>query len=99
MDKNNLSEDDKWKIYLHYYAVQLGLKHSFHIVDKTPLNPTKHNGVEIHWTVGRGKPDKEFGNIALYYLWKYMKILSFDKFNEEKIQDWYWRFENEFNHK
>ena len=99
MDKNNLSEDDKWKIYLHYYTVQLGLKHSFHIVDKTPLNPTKHNGVEIHWTVGRGKPDKEFGNIALYYLWKDMKILSFDKFNEEKIQDWYWRFENEFNHK
>lgn len=99
MNKNNLSEDDKWKIYFHYCSIQLGLKYSLHIVDKTPLNPTKHNGVEVHWTVGRGKPDKEFGNIAIYYLWKDLEVLSFDEFDEEKIQDWYWRFENEFNHK
>jgi len=75
------------------------LKYSLHIVDKTPLNPSKHNGFEIHWTVGRGKPDKEFGNIAIYYLWKDMKLLSFDEFQKERIYDWYWKFGDEINHK
>ena len=95
---DNLTDEDRWKIYFHYCSVQLGLKYSLHIVDKTPLNPTKHNGVEIHWSVGRGKPDKEFGNIAIYYLWKDMKLLSFDEFQKERIYDWYWKF-GEINHK
>ena len=99
MNKNNFSEDDKWKIYFHYYSVHVSLKYSFQIVDKTPLKPMKHENKEIHWTVGRGKPDKEFGNIALYYLWKDLKALSFDEFQKEKIYDWYWRFEDEINHK
>lgn len=92
----NITDEDRWKIYFHYCSVQLGLKYSLHIVDKTPLKPSKHNNEEIHWTVGRGKPDKEFGNIAIYYLWKNLKVLSFDEFNKERIYDWYWRFENEF---
>lgn len=96
---DNLTDEDRWKIYFHYCSVQLGLKYSLHIVDKTPLNPTKHNGVEIHWSVGRGKPDKEFGNIAIYYLWKDMKFLSFDEFLKERIYDWYWKFADEINHK
>jgi len=96
MDKKNLSDDDRWKIYFHYYSVQLGLKYRFEIVDKTPLNPTKHDGKEISWTHGRGKPDKDFGNIALYYLWKDLQILSFEDFQKERIYDWLWRFEEKF---
>jgi len=88
----------KLSIYFHYCAVQFALKHSFQVVDKTPLKPMKHENKEIHWTVGRGKPDKEFGNIALYYLWKNLNPISFEDFQKERIYDWYWRFENELSH-
>jgi len=43
-------------------------------------------------------PDKEFGNIALYYLWKNHNPIPFEDFQKERIYDWYWRFENELSH-
>jgi hypothetical protein len=89
----------KLKIYFHYYAVQVALKYSFQVVDKAPVKPLLHGKKEILWTEGRGKPDKEFENIALYYLWKDLKALSFDEFQKERIYDWYWRFADEINHK
>jgi hypothetical protein len=88
----------KLSIYFHYCAVQFAIKHSFHVVDKTPLNPSSHNGQMISWKHGRGEPDKEFGNIALYYLWKNHNPISFEDFQKERIYDWYWRFENELSH-
>ena len=88
----------KLSIYFHYYAVHLGLKHGFHVVDKTTCKPSSHNGHEIHWRHGRGEPDKEFGNIALYFLWKDLKPLSFEDFQKEMIYDWHWRFEKDFSH-
>jgi hypothetical protein len=88
----------KLKIYFHYCAVQFSIKHSFHVVDKTPENLTSHNGQVIPWKHGRSEPDKEFGNIALYYLWKNHNPISFEDFQKERIYDWYWRFENELSH-
>ena len=88
----------KLSIYFHYCAVQFAIKHSFQVVDKTPLNPYSHNGQMIHWKHGRSEPDKEFGNIALYYLWKNHNPISFEEFQKERIYDWYWRFENELSH-
>lgn len=88
----------KLSIYFHYCAIQFAIKHSFQVVDKTPLNPYSHNGQIIPWKHGRGEPDKEFGNIALYYLWKNHNPISFEDFQKERIYDWYWRFENELSH-
>lgn len=88
----------KLEIYFHYYAVHLGLKHSFQIVDKTPDKPSSHNGQMISWKHGRGEPDKEFGNIALYYLWKDCEALSFEEFQKERIYEWAWKFEKDFIH-
>ena len=82
----------KLSIYFHYYAIQMAIKHSFQVVDKTPLNPSSH------WKHGRSEPDKEFGNIALYYLWKDCKALSFEEFQKERIYDWIWKFEKDFSH-
>ena len=88
----------KLSIYFHYCAVQFSIKNSFQVVDKTPLNPSSHNGQMIHWKHGRSEPDKEFGKIALYYLWKNHNPISFEDFQKERIYDWYWRFENELSH-
>jgi hypothetical protein len=88
----------KLSIYFHYYAIQMAMKYSFQIVDKTPEKPSSHNGQVISWKHGRGEPDKEFGNIALYYLWKDCKALSFEEFQKERIYDWIWKFEKDFSH-
>jgi hypothetical protein len=88
----------KLSIYFHYYAVQMSIKHSFQIVDKTPEKQSSHNGQVIPWKHGRGEPDKDFGNIALYYLWKDCKSLSFEEFQKERIYDWVCKFEKDFTH-
>ena len=54
----------KLEIYFHYYAVQMSIKHSFQIVDKTTEKQSSHNGQMIPWKHGRGEPDKEFGTIS-----------------------------------
>ena len=82
---------------MHYTIVQLGLKRSFQVVDKTPLNPHTHEGKEIPWNRGRGKPDREYGNIALYYLWKDIEPVSFERFQEGQIYEWYSKFEDEID--
>ena len=88
----------KLSIYFHYCAVQFSIKHSFQVVDKAVENQLSHNNQKIHWRTGRGEPDKEFGNIALYYLWKNHNPISFEDFQKERIYDWYWRFEDELSH-
>ena len=100
MDRKKIDEldaFDKLRVYLHYYSVQIGLKYRFEIVDKAPLNPARNDGKEIAWSHGRGKPDKDFGNIALYYLWKDQRILSFEDFSKDHIYEWHWRFEEEIS--
>lgn len=87
----------KLRIYFHYQSVQLGLKHRFVVVDKNPLNPVTHEGKEVSWKHGRGTPDKEFGEIALYYLWKDLEMMTFERFLEGEIYEWYWRFEDEIS--
>jgi hypothetical protein len=94
---DSLDVFDKLKIYFHYMVVQLSMKHNFQVVDKTPLKPMKYLKDEISWKVGRGNPDKEYGNIALYYLWKDLNPISFEKFLEGEIYTWYSKFQNELN--
>jgi hypothetical protein len=65
---------DKAKIYMHYCIAQLGLKHNFEVVDTAKDN----------WQNGRSTPDKTFKQIALFYLWKDIKIETIDEFYSEK---------------
>jgi hypothetical protein len=101
MNKSKIDSLDifgKLRIYFHYCDVQFSIKHSFQVVEKTIENQLSHNNQKIHWRMGRGEPDKEFGNIALYYLWKNHNPISFEDFQKERIYDWYWRFEDELSH-
>jgi hypothetical protein len=109
---NALDKFQKAKVYLHYHIAMLGVKHSFHVVDKT-----KHMALKQH-----GTPDKEFLNIAFFWLWKTFPIESSESFISENnvklrdfgpdwkengfaqrfsitlrgIYDWYWKHEKEF---
>ena len=77
----SLSFDDKLNIYMKYSINLLALKHNFNIVDKS---------CGIDYKIGRRNPDTEFNNIALYYHWKDISIMSFEEFisdNNYKVID------------
>lgn len=78
------------KIYYHYISVMVALKHDFEIAEKRCL--------------GHGKPDKEWENFQIHYLWKDIYIESFNEFMITKREGyhgnfgylgWYERFEDE----
>lgn len=54
-------------IYFWYLAEQLALKHDFEVVDTS----------KQEWHRGRGTPDKQVGNTAIYFLWKNVKVRTF----------------------
>lgn len=61
----------KMEIYINYYVSMLSLKHDFAFFDKY----TSKNGL--------GKPDKEHLGLSFYFLWKEIKISTFDDFISE----------------
>lgn len=67
---NSLNDWQKLEVYLHYHNTMLGLKYNFLVVDKTILN----------WQNGLGEPDIECLGVAIYYIWKDIKILDFQTF-------------------
>lgn len=76
------SQDEKYEIYFNYFATQLALKHNFEFVDTTkPFS-------KVGWDI----PDKTFGNIDFHYLWKDIKIKTFEEFclgGIYGLEDWY----------
>ena len=70
---NRLNESQKQKVYAHYLCTMLGMKHDFEIVDKTKPN----------WQHGRDEPHKEYPTLALYFLWKDTRILTFAEFTSD----------------
>lgn len=75
---NNLSIFDKFKVWAHYNATMLGLKHNYEAIDKLAVLGNKKD--KLNWQHGRGAPDKTIGNIAIYNLWKSLPILTMDEF-------------------
>jgi hypothetical protein len=69
-----LDEFQKLEVYMHYYCTMLYLKYNFTIVDK----------IKPNWQLGWGMPDKEYLNIAFYYLRPDIFILDFDDFISEQ---------------
>ena len=68
-----MSEFDKLKLYMNYYIRQLSLKHNFHIVDADKEN----------WSHGYSTPDIMRGDVAIYYLWKNHRIMTYEQFFSE----------------
>lgn len=82
---NSLSLLDKLEVYMHYYCTQLALKHNFYLCDKK----------SVTYKYGHGQPDKEFLGIGLSFLWKNIRIESFEEFIStanvvvsDKGEDW-----------
>jgi hypothetical protein len=69
-------------MYGEYYINQLALKHKFLVLDldRFKIKPFSKEDANLSPYHGYGKPDKEFNRIAFYYLWKDIKIMSFDEF-------------------
>ena len=72
----------KSKAYMNYVINMLGLKHDFVVIDLEValLKSTSIYNKNLSPYHGMGKPDKEFKGIAFYYLWKDLKIKSFEQF-------------------
>lgn len=71
---NSLDVFDKYKIYSNYLVCQLGLKHNFEVLDKNKKD----------WQHCGRTPDKEYGDLAFYYLWKNTPIKTFEEFISDK---------------
>lgn len=67
----------KLMVYYHYRVQMTALKYDYLLLDKTPIN--KINST-LPYNHGYGKPDKEVHNIAFFFLWKNMNIMSFEEF-------------------
>ncbi len=67
---NNLDQWEKLHVYMHYYVSMLELRAALAIRDKT----------KPKWQHLWGVPDEESKIAAYYFLWKDLKIPSFDKF-------------------
>ncbi len=95
-EKMNVFE--KSKVYMNYVINMLGLKHNFEVIDleKSLLKSTLRDNKNLSPYHGMGKPDKEFKGIAFYYLWKDLKIKTFEQFcdksniriNDTGCEDW-----------
>lgn len=89
---------EKAKAYMNYYITMLGLKHKFEVIDLeiALLKSTSEYNKNLSPYQGMGNPDKEFKGIAFYYLWKELKIKSFEEFysksnitiNDTVCDDW-----------
>jgi hypothetical protein len=68
--------------YGEYYINQLALKHKFLVLDldRFKIKPYTKEDAKLSPYHGYGKPDKEFGGIAFYYLWKDFKVMTFEEF-------------------
>lgn len=68
--------------YGEYYINQLALKHKFLVLDldRFKVKPYTKEDAKLSPYHGYGKPDKEVGGIAFYYLWKDFKIMTFEEF-------------------
>jgi hypothetical protein len=89
---------EKSKFYMNYYINMLSLKHNFEVIDleRSFLKSTPRENKNLSPYHGMGEPDKEFRGIAFYYLWKNLKIKSFEDFcsksniqvNDTVCEDW-----------
>ena len=90
-----MSDEQKMSVYIHYYCAMLALKYNFVAIDKTKEN----------WSLGWSKPHKETKNLAFYWLWKDVRILSYDEFicptsqryKSTCLQGWYEKNKKHFN--
>lgn len=95
---DNMDVFEKLKAYMNYYITMLGLKHNFVVIDleRFLLKSTSEDNKNLTPYHGWGKPDKEFKAISFYYLWKDLKIKSFEEFcdksniqiNDTGLDDW-----------
>lgn len=58
------------RAYSLYLATRISLKHDFHALDKT----------KVDWRHGWGEPDKQTTSFAYYFLWKDIRILTYQEF-------------------
>lgn len=74
------------KKYGEYLITRLALKHRFLPVDldRFKIKPFSKQDAELSPYHGYGKPDKEFNRVGFYYLWKDIKIMSFEEFIQNK---------------
>lgn len=68
--------------YGEYYINKLALKHKFLVVDldRFKVKPFTKEDAKLSPYHGYGVPNKEFKGIAFYYLWKDIKIMTFEEF-------------------
>lgn len=71
---NSFDDLQKLSIYMDYFITMNSLTHNFEIVDKKNFN----------WNYNMRKPDKEYHDVAIYYLWKDLKISSFHDFISDR---------------
>lgn len=83
---NALTKLDKIRIYFDYFATMVTLKNDFIVLDKIRFEgeTVVKSNVGLKWNHGFGLPDKEIHNIAFYYLWKDLRINSFEEFVSDK---------------
>ena len=89
----NMDVFTKTELYMNYYITMLSLKYNFEIVDLKNISKSAKNISPYH---GMGKPNKEFKNIAFYFLWENIKIKTFEEFcsksnvviNDTGCDDW-----------
>lgn len=72
---DRMDQFQKLELYMDYFIRMISLKHDFEIYDLR--NKMYING-------GLGSPDKKFGNLGFHFLWKEIKILSFESFCSEE---------------
>lgn len=77
---NNIDIFEKFKMYMHYVIIQLGLKHNFYVLD---LKKYEYNDKLKHLSPYHGwgsKPDKIFNDTSFFFLWEDIPIRTFEEF-------------------
>lgn len=76
---DNFDEFQKLTVYMDYYVTQLGLKHNFMATDVVVTKSTSYLK-EGQKYPGLGEPDKQVHNLGFWYLWKDIRIMTFEEF-------------------
>ena len=86
------SENDKYKIWIHYMVTQVALRNDFHIF-------TNYKAYEDHYDDSFKK--YHAFNVATKQLWLDLKVRPFESFCAEEddrvssgLKGWYWRFKD-----
>jgi len=82
-----LSREDRFKIWLHYFITNTSLRYRAHFGDVI------NDPIDYGW----GPYDKKVGNLEVRYLWKKLKPIDFEDFDDERACDWYYKFKKEID--